>query len=68
MILYLVLRVYLILICVGLGRLQRAVIVVNIDSAHRGYMWAIECGPSNEDRYALGNRGEYGYGYLNDGL
>ena len=34
--------------CVGLGRLPRAGIVVNIDPAHRGYMWAIECGPLSE--------------------
>ena len=36
-------------ICVGLGRLPQAGIVVNVDPAHRGYMWAIEYGPPSED-------------------
>ena len=38
-------------ICVGLERLPRAGIVVNVDPAHRGYMWAIECGfPSDANQ------------------
>ncbi|PON81456.1 hypothetical protein TorRG33x02_227250, partial [Trema orientale] len=41
---------------VGLGRLPRAGIVVNVDSNHRGYMWAIECGPPSEDARPLMGR------------
>ncbi|PON41072.1 hypothetical protein TorRG33x02_338960 [Trema orientale] len=40
-------------ICVGLGRLPRAVIVVNVDPTHRGYMWVIKCGPPSEDARPL---------------
>ncbi|PON58077.1 hypothetical protein TorRG33x02_292120 [Trema orientale] len=40
----------------GLGRLPRARIVVNVDPAHRGYMWAIECGPPSEDAKPLTGR------------
>ncbi|PON42100.1 hypothetical protein TorRG33x02_336560 [Trema orientale] len=38
---------------VGLGRLPRARIMVNMDPTHRGYMWAIECGPLSEDARPL---------------
>ncbi|PON60201.1 hypothetical protein TorRG33x02_285350 [Trema orientale] len=39
--------------CVGLGRLLRAGIVVNVDPTYRGCMWAIECGPPSEDARPL---------------
>ena len=40
-------------ICVGLGRPPQAGIVVNVDPAHMGYMWAVECGPPSEDARPL---------------
>ena len=64
---------------VGLGRLPRARIVVNVDPVHRGYMWAIECEPSSEDARLL-TEGDCNvasptsdmlwedHGYLSDGL
>ncbi|PON40442.1 hypothetical protein PanWU01x14_297620 [Parasponia andersonii] len=39
--------------CVGPKRLSQAEIVVNVDPAHRGHMWAIECGSPSEDARLL---------------
>ncbi|PON40055.1 hypothetical protein PanWU01x14_299980 [Parasponia andersonii] len=38
---------------VGLRRLPQVEIVVNVDPAQRGYLWAIECGPPNENARPL---------------